>query len=263
MCQFLSLIVTKSGKIYGDGSYDQHERLIEDNEKKDKELIDDKNPPYNTFARVEVVPIDKNIFNHKLSNWEVKVDERIKPEWWNFNYDKKCINRLKKVFKEQFLIGGEYETIDKDYRFLKDVKIGILKSKIGEMWGNSSVGEMLDNSSIGKMWDNSSVGRMWENSSVGKMLDSPSVGKMLDSPSVGKMLDNSSVGEMRNSSSVGRMWDNSSVGRMWENSSVGEMLNSSSVGKMLDNSSVGEMLDNSSVGEMWDNSSVGRRWVII
>ena len=158
MCQFLSLIITKSGKIYGDGSFDEHERLISDNVKEDPELKDDKEPPRNTFVRIEIVPIDKDIFNHNIKNWEFKLDENIKPSWFiQEKYEKKCFAILKKVFKEQFLIGGEYDELNRDVRFVKNVTIKTLRSQVGEMRGSSQVGEMWESSRIGEMWDNTTV----------------------------------------------------------------------------------------------------------
>ena len=209
MCQFLSLVATKSGKIYGDGSYDSHGEIIKEN--KDTQLKDDKLPSNNTFARVEVIPKDDNIFNHKIENWEVRVDESIKPKWWNNKLEKKCIERLKEVFKKQFLIGGKYKIINRDIRFIKDVEIEILKSKVGEMY---------DYSQVGKMYDSSQVGEMYDYSQVGKMYDSSQVGDMYDYSQVGKMYDSSQVGKMWNYSQVGKMWNYSQVGEMYENTTI-------------------------------------------
>ena len=211
MCKFLSLVVTKSGKVYGDGSFDEHEKLIVDNVKKDKELKDDKNPPNNTFARIEIIPKDKDIFNHKINNWEFRIDERIEPKWWKKDFEKPCYDILKKVFKTQFLIGGEYDEINKDIRFIKDVKIKVLKSKVGEMWGSSQVGKMWDSSQVGEMLGSSQVGKMWDSSQVGRMLGSSQVGEMLDSSQVGEMLDSSHVGKMLDSSQVGEMWGSNTI----------------------------------------------------
>jgi len=237
MCNFVSLIITKSGKIYGDGSFDSHQDLLNQNKDKNEELIEKSNPEYSeeenikaiTFALIEVLPKDNDIFNLKSSNWEVKIDQPRKPAWWDSRHEKKCLTEAKKILKKQVIVGGEYETLDRDVRFIKDAKIKILRSKVGEMRGSSQVGKMQDSSQVGKMWGSSQVGEMWGSSQVGEMWGS------------------SQVGKMQGSSQVGKMWDSSQVGKMWD---------SSQVGKMQDSSQVGKMQDSSQVGKMWDSSQV-------
>jgi hypothetical protein len=218
MCRFASIIITKSGKVYGDGSYDNHADLIKENikdnselaEKHNKEWSEEENLKSQTFALIEIMPKDNNIFNHKISNWELKIDQTIKPAWWGKTYEKKCFKRLKKIFKTQFLIGGEYEEPNRDVRFVKDAKITILKSKIGEMCGSSQVGKMCGSSQVGKMCDSSQVGEMCDSSHVGKMYDSSQVGEMCGSSQVGKMCGSSQVKEANGNNTI-NIWSDKSV----------------------------------------------------
>ena len=161
MCTFLSLVVSKSGKVYGDGSQDSHEADIQNNVSKDPELKDDKEPPNNTFARVEVFPEDKDIFNHKLSNWKVKIDEKIIPKWWNKIYEKKCFKRLEEVFKTQFLIGGEYDVIDRDIRFVKNATIKVLKSTVQKVLDGGTVQKVLGGGTVQKVLGGGTVQEVW------------------------------------------------------------------------------------------------------
>ena len=52
---------------------------------------------------------------------------------------------------------------------LKDVKVYLDSSTVGEMLDSSTVGEMRGNSTVGKMWDSSTVGKMRDSSTVGEM----------------------------------------------------------------------------------------------
>jgi len=192
MCQFYSPIVTRELKILDCVEQnDSHEDVIEKYRLKDDKL---KN---RDFVRLEINPKDDDIFNHKISNWIYREDEiDTLPNWYKKNKDiikKKCYAKLRKVFKKQFLVGGKYKVINRNVRFLKNVKIEVLRSKVNEMWGSSQVGEMWGSSQVGEMWDSSQVGEMWGSSQVGEMWGSSQVGEMWDSSQVGEMSGNSTV----------------------------------------------------------------------
>ncbi len=82
MCKACSILITKSNKGYYKLGKDSHENVREIY-KDDSQLKDDKNPPENTFARVEISPVNNNYLNPKKSNWQFKLDESIKPKWWS------------------------------------------------------------------------------------------------------------------------------------------------------------------------------------
>lgn len=98
MCKAFSAIVTKSKKVYWQVGLDSHDKLVE-KFKKDKELKDDKLPPENTFARIEITPPDGNYFNFK-QKWQYQIDEKVKPSWLDISYEKLCIDALKLWQKE-------------------------------------------------------------------------------------------------------------------------------------------------------------------
>ena len=98
MCKAFSAIVTKSKKVYWQVGLDSHDKLVE-KFKKDKELKDDKLPPENTFARIEITPPDGNYFNFK-QKWQYQIDEKVKPSWLDISYEKLCIDALKPWQKE-------------------------------------------------------------------------------------------------------------------------------------------------------------------
>jgi len=83
MCQAVSMLATKSGKIYWKMGIDSHDDLIKAFKDKDPLLKDSKEPPQNTFTRIEISPKNGDYLNPKKSNWQFKLDEQIKPEWWD------------------------------------------------------------------------------------------------------------------------------------------------------------------------------------
>jgi len=99
MCKALSLLVTKSGKIYYKVGVDSHDTLQSLFQKKDKELKDDKLPPDNTFCRVEITPKNGN-YCKPDQEWKLRIDEEVKPNWWNKEFEKPCFEALE-VWKEK------------------------------------------------------------------------------------------------------------------------------------------------------------------
>ena len=94
MCRAFSCIVTQSGKVYWKVGLDSHEDIIALG-KGDKDLKDDKMPPLNTFARIEIVPPNGDYLNLK-GKWEYVIDSQIVPSFLTIDHEKIC----QKAFKE-------------------------------------------------------------------------------------------------------------------------------------------------------------------
>jgi hypothetical protein len=98
MCKFKSALVLKN-KVFMPYDYDSHEQMIDE-----LKLNDKTNSP--EFVRVEIVPIDNNIFNHDLKNWQMKVDQDFRPDWFSEKFaEKEMKEELQKFFAERFVIG--------------------------------------------------------------------------------------------------------------------------------------------------------------
>jgi len=218
MCKFVSLVVTRSGKVYGDGSFDGHSDLIKQNikdnpeleEKHNREFSENENLKNQSFALVEITPKDGDIFNHKTNNWKLNIDQSIAPGWWSDKYEKLCFKRLKEIFKTQFIIGGEIEELDKDVRFIKNATIKILRGEVGSMSDSSKVGSMYGSSEVGSMSDSSKVGSMSDSSKVGSMYGSSKVGSMSGSSEVGYMYGSSEVGEAKDDTTI-NVWSKDAI----------------------------------------------------
>jgi len=100
MCNACSLLITKSKKVYWKTGVDSHDSLHSLFVKKDKELVDDKRPPDNTFARIEISPENNDYL--RPNKWIYTIDERVKPDWLDKSYEKPCWNRFKKWKKEVY-----------------------------------------------------------------------------------------------------------------------------------------------------------------
>jgi hypothetical protein len=176
MCQFKSGIVLKD-KVFCPLDYDSHEEMI-----KELKLKDDTTSP--NFVRVEIIPADGNIFNHDLKNWQLKVDQDFRPDWFSEKFAETEMKKaLKDVFNSRFLIDREIKEISEGRWFLKNGKVDFLLKTafIEQMRESSQVGTMRGSSQVGTMWESSQVGTMWGSSQVKEMRGSSQVKEMRES----------------------------------------------------------------------------------
>jgi hypothetical protein len=220
MCRIKSAIVLKDS-VYMPFDHDHHTKMLEE-----LGIKDDSSFP--NFVRIEITPIDNDIFNHNLENWKLKVDQDIIPDWFDIKEsEERAIYKLQEWFEKCFVIDRQ------DWNEYKDVKLYVKNSKVRVI--NSSVVARENSSVVAR--ENSSV-VAWENSSV-------------------VAWENSSVVAWGKSSVVA--WENSSV-EAWGKSSVEAWGKSSVVARgkssvvARENSSV-VAWENSSV-VAWENSSV-------
>ena len=149
MCQFKSGLILKN-KTICPLDHDNHEEMI-----KKAGLKDNGYSP--KFVRVEIHPIDGNIFNHDLKNWKLIVDQDYRPDWFEEKWTEEEMKKeLQILFKERFIID------DKTWQKREGQRIFVKNSSV-VAWENSSV-VARENSSV-VAWENSSV-VAWENSSV-------------------------------------------------------------------------------------------------
>jgi hypothetical protein len=100
MCQACSILITKSNKVYWKTGVDSHDDLIKLYQKDDIELQDDKEPPHNTFARVEISPSNGDYL--RPEKWEYKIDEKVRPDWIFPAHEELCWKEFEKWKKEVY-----------------------------------------------------------------------------------------------------------------------------------------------------------------
>lgn len=170
MCQLKSALILKD-KTYCPLDYDNHSQMI-----KDLKLDDTTKEP--NFVRVEMIPINGNIFNHNLKNWQLKIDQDFKPSWFTEKFALSEMQKeIQKFWKERFLIDSSLDEIKEGRWYLKNGTIDKLTGNaiIEQMWGSSQVGSMRGSSQVRSMWESSQVGSMQGSSRVGSMRESSQV----------------------------------------------------------------------------------------
>ena len=155
MCKAFSCIITEKGKVYWKVGLDSHDDIINLFIKEDKDLIDDKQPPYNTFARVEITPVDGNYFNNK-QKWVYKIDENILPKFIDSSHEFICREALQKWQTEIYSLIN----LDKAQNIIHPFKIAppkltnkqlLLLKQWASVW--DSVGASVRASVGASVWD--------------------------------------------------------------------------------------------------------------
>ena len=100
MCKAFSCLVTRSNKVYWQAGIDSHSEIQAKFVKEDKELKDDKLPPKNTFARIEITPNNNNYL--KPDKWGLHIDENVTPSWLSKRHEDSCMKAFKKWEKEVY-----------------------------------------------------------------------------------------------------------------------------------------------------------------
>ena len=211
MCQIKSAIVLKD-KVFMPLDYDSHEEMI-------KELGLKDNTTNPNFVRVEIVPIDGNIFNHDLKNWQLQVDQDFKPEWFSEKFALVEMQKiLKKWWQERFLIDKEVKEIKEGRWFLKGSKVDYIlgNTLIEQMWGSSQVKEMRESSQVKEMRESSQVKEMWESSQVKVMRESSQVKEMRESSQVGVMRESSLIKDYKGDNPIIYTPDKSIKLKIWK-----------------------------------------------
>ena len=91
MCQFKSFIVTKGKKILYLLDEDSHETIVSH-----FNLNDNKESFLSNYVRLEITPLDY-LFSKQKKNWNVNIDEKDAPEWFENRYDyyiNECFSHL-------------------------------------------------------------------------------------------------------------------------------------------------------------------------
>ena len=165
MCKMLSGLVLKNRTLYN-LDRDNHEDLIKEAGLKDESKSPD-------FVRVEITPIDGNVFNHDSKNWQLKVDQDFRPEWFSEKFaDSEMRKALQELFDTRFVIGRTIQEIKEGRYFLgKDgvIERAVANAYIHTATDNSKVGVLRGNSKVGVLRGNSKVGVLWGNSHMLKL----------------------------------------------------------------------------------------------
>jgi hypothetical protein len=107
MCKAFSCLVTRGNKVYWKAGEDSHENILRLYQNEDCNLLDDKAPPLNTFARIEIVPSGGDYLNTDFPKWEYQIDEKIKPSFLKSKHEDLCREALVEWGKQVYTFSLE------------------------------------------------------------------------------------------------------------------------------------------------------------
>jgi hypothetical protein len=173
MCDFKSFIVTKDGGVHYSILHDSHDKLIEELKLKD----DTQDAEKMRFARVEIAPLDNNVFEQDLSKWKFKIDQSITPKWWDKFLEEKCFDKLKEALAVQVLI-------NKNTLELKNGIYFISGGTVQNVWAGGTVQNVrvggtvrnvLDGGTVRNVWADGTVQYVWADGTVQNVRDGGTV----------------------------------------------------------------------------------------
>jgi len=99
MSRAFSCLVTKSNKVYWKLGVDFHKELHNIYKERDREL--DKDAPHIAFARIEIVPKNRDYLNPDgPDGWIYQIDEVVKPSWIKEEHKESAL-KAHKLWKEK------------------------------------------------------------------------------------------------------------------------------------------------------------------
>jgi hypothetical protein len=215
MCRFLAAIVLKNGDIICQPEYtNSHADLI-----RAVKLRDDKINP--DFARVEYTPPEDLSKIEDLNSWSIKLDEKIKPSWFDSNVEHNVILKLSARVKSMFIKDERELLLGGCYILLGNSRVKKAK--------NVSIKFMLDNSQIERLLDNSHIDSLWGNSRIKILQGNSQILNLYDNSWIGYLLDNSQIWNL---------WDKSHVVNLWDTSQIINLRDNSQVDNLYDNSRI-------------------------
>ena len=164
MCNFLSALVFKNGKIYCDPEHtDSHSDLIA---AKGLTEESDKSIHHRGWIRIEFTPGDSRKYAD-VDAYVLIVDESSAPDWFDKAMRFDVTEQLKDIVRgmivtdeREILLGGCWilageAKVKKIVR--ATVRVALDSSQVGTMWGSSQVGKMWGSSQVGKMFHSTAL----------------------------------------------------------------------------------------------------------
>jgi len=234
MCEFKSGIVLKD-RVFCPLDYDSHEDML-----KELKLTDKDDKP--KFVRVEIVPIDGNIFNHDLKNWKLKVDQDYKPDWFSEKFaEKEMKEALQEVFKERFVVKGKIDRIEKGRWFLggyAQVKYICDSAQVKNICGSAQVKYICGSAQVENIYGSAQVENICGSAQVENIYGSAQVENICDSAQVKYIYGSAQVKYIYGSAQVENIYGSAQVKNICGSAQVKNICGSAQVENICDSAQV-------------------------
>ena len=144
MCKLKSAIVLKDRIFMPD--YDSHSRMLEE-----LKITDDYLGASKKFVRVELSPANGDVFSN-VDEWELNVDQDIKPEWFSEDeYKPKIVEAVKEWAKTHIHLGVDRLRIDAGTNHY------IKNCKDVEIYGSATVKNICGSATVKNIYGSATV----------------------------------------------------------------------------------------------------------
>ncbi len=256
MCYLKSAIVLKT-KIYMPLDHDHHTQMLEE-----LGIKDDSNSP--TFVRVEVLPIDGNIFNHDLNNWKLNIDQQCRPDWFNeFKTEEDVKKELVKFFEQRFILDKTIDEIKEGRYFIgnnaiiKNVRDNAI---IEDVRDNAIINNVRDNAIINNVRDNAIIEDVRDNAIINNVRDNAIIEDVRDNAIIKDVRDNAIIEDVRDNAIIKDVRDNAIIKDVWDNAIINNVRDNAIIKDVWDNAIINNVWDNAIINNVWDNAIINNVW---
>ncbi|MFA5139164.1 MAG: hypothetical protein WC728_08015 [Elusimicrobiota bacterium] len=186
------------------------------------------------FVRVEMVPVDGDVFNQARKNWRLTVDQDYRPEWFSEKEASEAVwDVVQATFKARFLTTGQVLGEVNNGRWYMNgsaiVKRLCDTAVIQEMRGTAMVGSVRDVSAVELVCGSARVGLACDSATLKRVCGSARVKLVHDSATVKELCDSAAVEHVGGSATVERVCGRAVVERLSGSATVERVCDSAAV----------------------------------
>jgi len=204
MCKFFRCLITKD-RVYWNRNTDSHEDIITMYRLKDNEV---------DLVRVELLPIDGDVFNLNRENWKLEIDQDILPVWFEKSlYEDEVFKAFSRCVENAFLIGKERRVINSGRWFIKDSKISYIcgNAKVEIIDGNSEVLMIGDDVRVNTIKGNTEIEEIQGDVFIHNIQGSSIVNSISGYVFVGSIKENTKVNFINGNARIGDICENAEI----------------------------------------------------
>lgn len=215
MCKLKSAIVLKD-RIYMPYEHNHHSEMLNELGIKD-------NSEFPNFVRVEITPVDDDIFNHDLNNWKMHIDQDFIPDWFDYKKTERELKvQLKKFFDKCFIINKIIDDIYNKFIY------GIKDSTIERIYGDTKINTILS-SSISYIQDNVVIERIEGDTCIKTLCGRVIIVIIYRSVEISNIFGDVQINNIYDNVEIGNINDNSRIINVFGKLVIKNMLGSSQI----------------------------------
>lgn len=252
MCRLKSAIILKDRIFMPD--YDSHSDMLSELGIKDDYLAASKK-----FVRVELSPVDNDAFSD-IDSWVLKVDQDIKPEWFDEDtYLPIMREKVKEWAKDHIHIGVDrliLTTGENHYiKDCKDINIGG-NASINDVCGNTIINDVCDDATINSVYGDVIIKNVYDNALIRWVLGNVAVHRVCSNATIKHVGGKATVDYVCGNAVLQKVYDNATISSIWGNATICRIENNATIKRAYDNAKIQIMHGSGLINDVWGNVTV-------